>query len=506
MYFIGYDIGSSSVKATLLDAASGQVVTSAFAPNSEMEILAVRQGWAEQDPEMWWRYVKETTRRILADSRIEPAQIKAIGIAYQMHGLVVVDRQHRPLRPSIIWCDSRAVSIGDEAFATLGSDKCLSCYLNSPGNFTASKLKWVKEHEPEIYEKIYKFMLPGDYIALKLTGRIQTTASGLSEGILWDFSQNQPAFSLLDHYGIDAALLPEIVPTFGLQAQVSEEAAAELGLSSGTVIAYRAGDQPNNAFSLNVLQVGEVATTAGTSGVMYGINNAYLSDQHSRVNSFLHVNHTEQRPSVGSLLCINGTGVLNSWLRRNVFSSDHFQYGYQEMNKLAASVPPGAEGLLILPFGNGAERILRNREVGASFHGLSFNNHSRTHLARAAQEGIIFALRYGFDIMKEMNIRARTVKAGDANMFLSPLFAQTFATVTNTTVELYNTDGAQGAARGAGIGAGIYASFAESFTGLKCLRTVEPETGLQGQYEDIYQQWLRKLEGQLEKEIMSYEL
>jgi xylulokinase len=497
MYVIGYDIGSSSVKATLLDTASGQAAGSVFAPDSEMEIKAMRQGWAEQDPDMWWRYVKETTQRLLAQTRVPAEQIKAIGISYQMHGLVVVDREHRPLRPSIIWCDSRAVQIGDQAFAELGQDQCLRCYLNSPGNFTASKLRWVKENEPDLYARIHKFMLPGDYIALKLTGQIQTTASGLSEGILWDFSQNSPAYSLLEHYGIGAELVPDIAPTFGMQAQVSEQAAAETGLAKGTVIAYRAGDQPNNAFSLNVLRPGEVATTAGTSGVMYGINNDYRYDQQSRVNSFLHVNHTEEQPSVGTLLCLNGTGVLNSWLRRNAFSSDNFQYSYQEMNQLAASVPPGSEGLLILPFGNGAERILRNKEVGASFHGLAFNNHTRAHLARAAQEGIIFALRYGFDIMRDMNIRARTVKAGEANMFLSPLFAQTFATVTDTTLELYNTDGSQGAARGAAIGAGLYSSFDEAFAGLSRLRTISPETALQGQYEDIYQQWLRKLEAQL---------
>jgi xylulokinase len=497
MYVIGYDIGSSSVKATLLDTSSGQAVGSVFAPDAEMEITAVRQGWAEQDPVMWWRYVKETTQRLLADTRVEAGQIKAIGISYQMHGLVVVDREHRPLRPSIIWCDSRAVGIGDEAFEELGPEKCLTCYLNSPGNFTASKLKWVKENEPEIFERIYKFMLPGDYIALKLTGEIQTTASGLSEGILWDFSQNQPAYSLLDHYGIGADLLPEIVPTFGVQAQVSAQAAAETGLREGTIVAYRAGDQPNNAFSLNVLRAGEVATTAGTSGVMYGINDAYLYDPHSRVNTFLHVNHTEQSPSLGTLLCLNGTGVLYSWLRRNAFSSDRRQFSYQEMNDLAATAPPGSEGLLILPFGNGAERILRNKEVEASVHGLAFNTHSRAHLARAAQEGITFALRYGFDIMGAMNIRARTVKAGDANMFLSPLFAQTFATVTNTTVELYNTDGSQGAARGAALGAGLYASFEETFAGLQCLRAIEPESGLQARYEEIYHQWLRRLEAQL---------
>lgn len=501
MYLLGYDIGSSSVKATLLAADSGAVVASAFAPQQEMGMVVQQEGWAEQNPEQWWQYLREVTQRVLQNSRLAPTAIRAIGIAYQMHGLVVIDENQRVLRPSIIWCDSRAVKIGESAFEEMGAETCLTCYLNAPGNFTASKLKWVKENEPELFGRVHKFMLPGDYIAMKLSGKIQTTASGLSEGILWNFRQNEPAYDLLAHYGIPAELIPEVVPSFGFQAEVSAAAAAELGLAAGTPIAYRAGDQPNNAFSLNVLHPGEVAATAGTSGVIYGVNNQFTFDPESRVNTFLHVNHTPTQPSTGTLLCVNGTGILNSWLRKTVFTAGktNAAYSYEEINNLAAQVPAGADGLLILPFGNGAERFLKNQQIGAHVAGLSFNQHTPAHLARAAQEGIIFALRYGFDIMKSLQINARTVRAGDANMFLSPLFAQTFATVTNTVLELYNTDGAQGAARGAGIGAGIYPDYAQAFAGLHRTRTYEPETALQEPYEEIYRQWLSELQGQLHR-------
>lgn len=500
MYLIGYDIGSSSVKATLLEAATGKVVASAFAPAKEMEIQAPQEGWAEQDPDLWWQYVIATTRQVKASAGVEGAEIKAIGISYQMHGLVVVDEQQRVLRPSIIWCDSRAVGIGNKAFADLGADTCLGCLLNSPGNFTASKLKWVKEHEPAIYQQIDKFMLPGDFIAMKLSGKVQTTASGLSEGILWNFTENRPAYEVLEYYGIATSLVPEIVPTFGRQAEVSAAAAEELGLAPGTIIGYRAGDQPNNAFSLGVINPGEIAATAGTSGVIYGINDHFQADPLSRVNTFLHVNHSADQPSTGTLLCVNGTGILNSWLRKNLFSSEkhNYQYSYPEINEIAAQAPAGAEGVTILPFGNGAERMLENQQVGASIHGLSLITHQKSHLARAAQEGIIFALRYGFDIMKSMGIQAKTVKAGDANMFLSPLFAQTFATVTDTVVELYNTDGSQGAARGAGLGAGIYPDYAACFAGLACTRTIRPEQELQATYEQVYQRWRTLLQQQLD--------
>jgi xylulokinase len=485
MYILGYDIGSSSIKATLLDAGTGKVKSSATAPSTEMEMIAHKAGWAEQNPDMWWKYLKEATQSVLTQSGIAKQNIKSIGISYQMHGLVVVDKDLQALRPSIIWCDSRAVQIGEIAFHAIGQEKCLSHLLNSPANFTASKLKWVQENEPKLYEKIYKFMLPGDYIALKMSGEAQTTASGLSEGMLWNFKENTTADFLLDYYGIDKSLVPQIVPTFSKQAQLSKAASEELGLEAGTWIAYRAGDQPNNAFSLNVLNAGEVAATAGTSGVVYGVSNSFQYDTQSRVNTFLHVNH-----KAGILLCINGTGILNSWLRKTIFDDNT---PYQSINQLAGGAPIGSAGLRILPFGNGAERVLNNKEIGSNILGLQFNVHTKAHLARAVQEGIVFSLCYGFEVMQGIDVQAQTVRAGDANMFLSPIFAQTFATVTGTSVELYNTDGAQGAARAGGVGAGVYASFSEAFVGLHCTRTIQPMQDEKDSYQEIYRDWLAKL-------------
>ncbi len=485
MYILGYDIGSSSVKATLLEAATGKVKSSATAPQTEMEMIAHKAGWAEQHPDMWWKYLKEATQKVLNQAGVAKQNIKSIGISYQMHGLVVVDKNLQPLRPSIIWCDSRAVQVGEAAFQAIGQEKCLSNLLNSPANFTASKLKWVQENEPELYEKIYKFMLPGDYIALKMSGEAQTTASGLSEGMLWNFKENTTADFLLDYYGIDRNLIPQIVPTFAKQAQLSKAASEELGLEAGTWIAYRAGDQPNNAFSLNVLNAGEVAATAGTSGVVYGVSNSFEYDKQSRVNTFLHVNH-----KAGILLCINGTGILNSWLRKNIFAEN---VSYQSINELASTVPIGSEGLRMLPFGNGAERVLNNKEIGGNIFGLQFNVHTKAHLARAVQEGIVFALCYGFDVMRGIDVQAKTVRAGDANMFLSPIFAQTFATVTGTNVELYNTDGAQGAARAGGVGAGVYSSFSEAFVGLHQTRAIEPIANEKDRSQEAYQDWVEKL-------------
>lgn len=491
---LGYDVGSSSVKATLIDAQTGKMLAAATSPEKELEIIAKKIGWAEQQPQTWWEHVKAATGKIKAKAEFDPGDVAAIGISYQMHGLVVVDKNKNVLRPSIIWCDSRAVGVGEKAAEDIGEEKCLKRLFNLPGNFTASKLKWVMENEPEIYSKIHKMMLPGDYIAMKMTDRIQTTPSGLSEGIMWDFEADGLADFVLDSYGISKDLIADTVPTFSIQGELTKAAADELGLTAGTKVSYRAGDQPNNALSLSVLKPGEVAVTAGTSGVVYGVGDRKNYDKHSRVNVFIHVNHSAKKPRYGVLLCVNGTGILNSWLKHNFVAEG---IDYPQMNEIAAQAPVGSDGLVILPYGNGAERTLRNRDIGASVHGWNFNVHQKAHFLRAAQEGIVFALNYGLEIMRDMDIKLSTVKAGNANMFLSPLFAEAFATVTGATVELYSTDGSQGAARGAGIGAGIYKGPADAFVGLEPVKTIKPNTKLTSAYEKAYERWVDVLKQQL---------
>jgi xylulokinase len=496
MYLLGYDIGSSFIKASLLDAQTGKLLAAASAPDTEMTMISHQPGWAEQNPEVWWQNAKSATTA-LRNKGFDLKQVKAIGISYQMHGLVIVDKNKQVLRPSIIWCDSRAVTIGDKAFAAIGEEKSLVHLLNSPGNFTASKLKWVKENEPELYSRIDKMMLPGDYLAMCLTGEVCSTASGLSEGILWDYQTESPASLLLEYYGISPDLLPVIKPTFAVQGEVTQTVANELGLTAGTPVAYRAGDQPNNAFSLNVLEPGELAATAGTSGVVYGITDQKNYDIKSRVNTFLHVNHRVDQPRYGTLLCVNGTGILNRWLKNMVMGEKVNGSAYVEMNKLASQAPIGSQGLVTIPYGNGAERSLENKLLGSSVHGLDFNMHNKAHLLRSAQEGIVFALNLGVDVMRGLGIEPKTVRAGDANMFLSPLFSEAFAAVTGAVIELYNTDGAQGAARGAGVGAGIYKNMSEAFRGLHTVRTIEPDPQIQAAYREAYQHWLNYLKKEL---------
>ena len=494
MYLLGYDIGSSSVKVCLIEASSGKIIASDYSPKKEMKIIAENVGWAEQNPTDWWINLKLAHESVLSKSGINPEDIKAIGITWQMHGLILVDKDQNLLRPSIIWCDSRAVPFGEKALQSIGEKKCLSHLLNSPGNFTASKLAWVKENEPEIFEKIDKIMLPGDYIAMKLSGETGITIEGLSEGIFWDFKNNCISEDVVNYFGIPKSFFPEIVPTFGIQATVSASAATELGLKEGTPISYRAGDQPNNALSLNVFNPGEIASTAGTSGVVYGVLDQLDYDEKSRVNTFAHVNHTLEQTRLGVLLCINGTGILNSWLKNN-FATSLSSYG--DMNELASLSPIGSKGLSIIPFGNGAERVLENKEVDCSLNRINFNIHTKGDVLRAAQEGIVFSYEYGMNIMRNMGMNIQVIRAGNANMFLSSIFRQTLSSISNAVIELYDTDGAAGAARAAGLGVGFYANTNEAFSALEKIAIIEPEVDKKEQYQEAYNRWTNYLEKML---------
>lgn len=488
MLLLGIDIGTSSIKVSVVDAATQQTITSAHYPETEAPIIALQKGWAEQEPESWWQYMQQAILKANASGLYNPKDIGAIGISYQMHGLVVVDDEQNVLRNSIIWCDSRAVPYGEKAFHAIGEAKCLSSLLNSPGNFTAAKLAWVKENEPAVYEKISKIMLPGDYIAMKLTGDITTSASSLSEGILWDFTANNLSQDVMQHFDFSNSIIPDVKDVFSIHGYIQKDVADLLSLKEGIPVSYKAGDQPNNALSLNVLQPGEVAATAGTSGVIYAVSDALTFDMQSRINTFAHVNHEAASTRTGVLLCINGTGILNSWIKQAAGKDK----SYDTLNEEASHINAGSDGLMILPFGNGAERMLNNKIIGAHISNIDLNKHTAAHIYRAGQEGIAFAFRYGFDIMKENGIQPSVIKAGKANMFLSPLFAQTFVDVINVPVELYNSDGSVGAAIGAGIGAGIFRSAEEAFANSKQLQLIEPKH--HDVYDELYIKWLKLLQ------------
>ena len=487
MLLLGIDVGTSSIKVSVIEAATQKIIETVQYPETESEIISLQTGWAEQSPDQWWNDVQAAIKKANAGGKYNPAAIRAIGIAYQMHGLVLVDKEGKTLRNSIIWCDSRAVPYGDAAFEKIGKAKCLTHLLNSPGNFTAAKLAWVKEHEPELYGKIDKILLPGDFIAYRLTDTATTTASALSEGIFWDFTTHSIAKDVLDYFGFDPQLFPTVQEVFSEHGKVSGKVAAELGLTAGIPVTYKAGDQPNNALSLNVLNAGEVAATAGTSGVIYGVADQLVFDQQSRLNSFAHVNHSPETIRTGVLLCINGTGIMNRYVKQLAGP----QLTYKEFDQQASSINAGSDGLHILPFGNGAERIFNNKIVGAHFENIDLNKHTAPHFFKAAQEGIAFAFKYGFDIMQSNGMQPLRIRAGKANMFLSKVFTEAFVNVIGVPVELYDADGSAGAAKGAGIGKHYYASAVEACNVQQSITFIEPVNC--SLYQELYQQWLHTL-------------
>lgn len=494
MYYLGLDIGSSSVKAALVEISSGKSIGVVQEPSEEMSMFAQKNGWAEQKPEDWWLHTCNAIARLKQQYNVSRTQIKGIGISYQMHGLVLVDKSGKLLRKSIIWCDSRAVDIGNNAFKEIGEDVCTTHLLNSPANFTASKLKWVQQHEPEIYNQIYKFMLPGDYIAFKFSNKINTTISGLSEGIFWDFKKQKIANFLFDSYGINTSLVPDIVDTFGEQSKVDKKGEQQSGIAAGTPIYYRAGDQPNNALSLNVFHPGEVAATGGTSGVVYAVTNTLSVKESSRVNNFAHVNYQKgSSVRIGKLLCINGAGIQYRWLLNNLALSS-----YEEMNTLASEIPVGSDGVCLIPFGNGAERMLNNKEIGTRIVNMNLNNHHKGHICRAALEGIAFSFVYGMEILKSDGIDASVIRAGNDNLFRSEIFANTVATLIEQEIEIFNTTGAIGAARAANLHTGDFESFGKSIMDNDHVMTYMPFKDKQP-YIDAFKNWKKELELTLRK-------
>jgi len=491
MLLLGIDIGTSSVKVSVVDADSQQCIVSTSYPETESEIISKQAGWAEQSPSMWWEHTQQAILKANATKKYHSAEIGAIGISYQMHGLVTLDKKGNVLIDSFISFVSRSVEIGNKSFDEIGPSTCLQHLLNSPGNFTASKLAWVKQNEPELYEKIDKIMLPGDYIALQFTGTATTSISSLSEGVFWDFVKNELSEDVFNYFGFSKSIIPEIKDVFSEHGKLSAPIASTLSLTAGIPVTYKAGDQPNNALSLNVLEAGEVAATAGTSGVIYGVSDQLTFDPQSRINTFAHVNHTKNQKRLGVLLCINGTGILNRWMKNATGNPT-----YQQMNEAAQKIAVGSNGLFILPFGNGTERMLENKIAGEHVNNLDLNIHTNAHLYRASQEGITFAFRYGLDIMKENKMNPSIIRAGRANMFLSDVFTNSFVNTLNIPVDLYNCDGSVGAAIGAGIGAKVYSTAKEAFVHTKPLATIEPDASAK-QYDELYEQWKVLLEKSL---------
>ncbi len=471
---LGIDIGSSSVKVALIDR-EGRAIAEVREPSQEMPMKSLQAGWAEQDPEMWWQYTCEAIEKIT--SQLETSDILSIGLAHQMHGLVLVDQQGNLLRDAIIWCDSRAVPYGSLLADHIGTKQCLDSMLNLPGNFTASKLAWIREHEPDIYKKIACVMLPGDYICYRLTGELSTTAGNLSEGCFWDFKGHRLSPKILEALGLSIDHFPAILQCMDNHGVTRGQIDIN-GLPDEIPVCYKAGDQPNNAYALGVTEPGQVAGTGGTSGVIYAVTDKLVADPSQAVNSFAHFNHSSKTSRIGILLCINSVGILYAWMRRML---GDLSYGHME--ELASRAPVGSDGLAIIPFGNGAERMLGNQPSSASIHGIQLNRHDQSHLIRAALEGLAFSYAHGIEKMRALGVEIHHFRVGNDNLFQSEIFAQSLADLSQCEIEVIECSGAVGAARGGAHGGGHQLAIQDQIH-----FTYSPRP-LSDSLSEAYQQW-----------------
>lgn len=436
MAFLGIDVGTSSVKVSIV-GEDGVILASATAPaSSERAINSPNPNWAEQNPEDWWEDAQQAILNLPLEARL---QVEAIGIAYQMHGLVLVDSQFQPVRPSIIWCDGRNIQESQILAESLGLDALENRLLNKPGTLTLAKLAWVAEHEPETLAKAHTFGLPGDFIAYKLTGEWSTTKSGYSEMVGWDFGASIPFEEGFRKAGWKLPL-PEARPNLEEGAPIQKVIAEKLGLPPSARVTYRAGDQPNNAFGLGVLQQGETAISAGTSGVLYGIGDS-SPGLHEGINRFLHVNS-----QIGVLMCLNGVGSALAFARRTWFQNQ----SYEALSELASQANP-ENCPYFFPFGNGAERILSERAF-SGFTELDFNRHNLPELARSVFEGIAFAYRLGSEKMEKAGCLSKVVNGTESGLLKSSFFAQLLANELQVELILSEGDGSTAAARGAALG------------------------------------------------------
>ena len=314
-----------------------------------------------------------------------------------------------------------------------------------------------------------------------------TTKTGLSEGMLWDYKNNSVADFLLKYYEIDSSLIPKIVPTFGFQCKLNKKGSSECGLLEDIPIYYRAGDQPNNALSLNVLNPGEIAATAGTSGVVFAVTDNVKTNESERINNFLHVN-INNSISLGKLLCINGAGIQYAKLKNELNINS-----YDEMNKLSSVVEVGSKQLTYLPFGNGSERMLNNINVGSKMLNFDINIHKKEHVIRATLEGIAFAFVYGMQILINDGVKPKVIRAGNDNLFKSKVFGETISTLINTDIEIYETTGAFGAARAVDLRNRDFNKFENNIIENDFLRTFSPQPNL-NDYKNAYNLWVEKLE------------
>jgi xylulokinase len=445
MYLLGIDIGTGGTRALIIDA-KGVVVASAT--EDHQPFVSPQIGWAEQNPSDWWRACGIAVRKALANGNLRSEQIACVGLSGQMHGAVLLDEQNRVVRPALIWCDVRTEKQSQELTAKIGAEKLINLTCNPAlTNFTLTKCLWVRENEPENWNRVRSLMLPKDYVRLRLTGERATDMADASGTLLLDVAHRRWSKEMLQLVQMDESLLPALYESPDICGQVSEAGAAATGLQKGTPVVAGAGDQAAGSTGIGVNAPGAVSATIGTSGVVLAATDHPALDPGGRLHTFCHA-------APGRWLVMGVTqaaGLSLRWFRDQFGSTNGSVESYESLVAEAAKAPAGCDGLLWAPYLMGERTPYLDPEARGMLVGLTAS-HTRAHLIRAILEGVAFSLQDTFTIFQEIKVPVKTIRLGGGGA-RSQLWRQIQADIYGDVVETVAVE--EGAAYGAAILAAV---------------------------------------------------
>ena len=483
MLFLGIDVGTGGTRAVLIDA-SGKVVASYATEHAPFQ--SAFPGWAEQDPEDWWRATQQAIRAVLVAAACKPADIDAIGLTGQMHGAVLLDAEGNVLRPSLIWCDTRSAPQCDWLHATLGRERVIELTCNPAlPNFTLTKILWVREHEPQVFARIARILCPKDYIRFRLSGVYAMDVQEASGTLLLDVTHRRWSQPMAEASGVPMEWLPQLFESAEICAALSTPAAAATGLQAGTPIVAGAGDQGAGAVGMGILKPGSVSATIGTSGVVFAATDQPVRDPLGRLHTFCHA--VAGRWHVMGVT--QAAGLSLRWFRDAISAGmQGAPASYEQLMALAASAPAGSDGVFWAPYLFGERTPHLDPEVRAAFIGLSAS-HGQAHLVRAVLEGVAYSLRDTFTLFGELGIPVRGVRLGGGGA-RGPLWRQIQADVYGRAVEILTAEegAAYGAALLAGVGAGAWPNVDTACeSSIRVAETIQPDADARDVYERGYQ-------------------
>lgn len=485
-YLLGIDIGTSGTKTVLFDEA-GNTIASAL---GEYPLYQPNVGWAEQDPEDWWKATFSTIKAVLGKSGVNPSDVKGVGLSGQMHGAVLLDKDNQVLRKAIIWCDQRSSAECDQITSIIGKERLIEITANPAlTGFTASKVMWVKNNEPEIFEKVKKILLPKDYIRFKLTGEFATEVSDASGMQFMDIPKRKWSSEVLDKLGIDKGLLGDVYESQEVSGKVHKAAAELTGLKEGTPVVGGAGDQAAGAVGNGIVRPGVISSTIGTSGVVFAFSENVSIDPKGRVHTFCHA-----VPNTWHIMGVTqGAGLSLKWFRDNFCIEEKRTAElmgidpYVLMDQEADRVEAGCSGLIYLPYMMGERTPHLDPNAKGVFFGLSAK-HEKQDMLRAVMEGVVYSLKDCLEIIKEMGVDVSEVRASGGGG-KSKLWRQMQSDVFGTEITTINSSegGALGVALLAGVGTGVYSSVPEACDAIIKVKTRQAaDMALNAKYQKFY--------------------